>query len=375
MTAQPSRGEPPGWHGRPLEDLPWAVVIRVAVCWAVVCMILTLLAAAFLPRPFGFIGTTVVTGSMMPNIQPGDVALVQNLPEYGLGQVILFPNPARPEQRIMHRIVEIRDDGMLVTKGDANEMRDSTPVDPETVIGVGRILVPVIGLPIVWAANGYFLLVLLTVALTALVVRGTLRIELFPWVSKRAFVRAIIESTVVIAMLAVAVFVIFVGVARSAHAAFIERSVTEASWAMAGSTPTPTPTSEPSGTCSITDWIPEHWPNNQVVHFKVVNNTGSPIVPDPDGWVLVWTWTSDEQITVSGGAEFLNQVDRVVTYQAYTWSRIEPGEGEAAWLQITSASDTFLPPKDFLLNGAPCDFIPAAGDPVREVPAPPSSQP
>jgi signal peptidase I len=246
VTAAASVKHAPGWHGKPIDELPWAVLIRVAVCRGVACMIITLLAAAFLPRPFGFVGSTVVTGSMMPSIQPGDVALVQPIPQYGLGQVILFPNPAHPEQQTIHRIVEIRPDGMLVTKGDANEVRDSTPIDPATVIGVGRILVPGLGLPIVWAVNGYFLLVLATVLLTALVARGTLQIEFFPSVRKGDVGRTLIESTAVVAMLVVAAFIIVVGVARSAHADFVVRSPADASWAMATAPPTPTPTATPT---------------------------------------------------------------------------------------------------------------------------------
>ena len=247
MTAEGTQTQPPGWHGQPIEELPWAVLIRVAVCRGVACMLITLLAAAFIPRPFGFTGTTIVTGSMMPSIQPGDVALVQAIDEYGLGQVILFPNPARPEQLIIHRIWEIRPDGMLVTKGDANADPDSTPVDPETVIGVGRILVPAIGLPIVWGATGNFLLVIATVLLTALLLRGMLRIEFFPGVRKGEVGRAVIESAAVLAMLGMAAVVVTVGVARSAHAAFIDLSSAEASWAMATAPPQTPP-------CSITRW-------------------------------------------------------------------------------------------------------------------------
>ena len=364
--------DPPGWHGRPIEELPWAVVIRVAVCWGVVCMILTLLAAAFLPRPFGFIGTTVVSGSMMPNIQPGDVALVQPLDEYGLGQVILFPSSSDPDVQIMHRIVEIQPDGMLVTKGDANRVRDSAPVDPETVIGVGRILVPAIGLPIVWAVNGEFLLVVLTVLLTALLVRGTLRIEFFPSTRKRDGVRAIIESTAVVAMLGVAAFVIVVGVARSATADFVDRTSTEGSWAMTTTPPAPT------GTCTITKWTYNTWFDSRLgpqglLDFKIKNNTDVRI---PGSWTLEWTFQADERAYDS---DFTASVDQPagstsVTLVAEGWLYIE-ADGtvpvEKIQIGVTSASNTYLEPKDLLLNDAPCDFAPATAEQlVTVIPSP-----
>jgi len=73
---------PPGWRRRDIDDLPWPVLIRVAVCRGVLCMLITLLVVAFAPRPFGFTGTTVVSGSMTPGIQPGDVALVLPVEDY-----------------------------------------------------------------------------------------------------------------------------------------------------------------------------------------------------------------------------------------------------------------------------------------------------
>jgi len=334
--------DPPGWHGRPIEELPWAVVIRVAVCWGVVCMILTLLAAAFLPRPFGFIGTTVVSGSMMPNIQPGDVALVQPLDEYGLGQVILFPSSSDPDVQIMHRIVEIQPDGMLVTKGDANRVRDSAPVDPETVIGVGRILVPAIGLPIVWAVNGEFLLVVLTVLLTALLVRGTLRIEFFPSTRKRDGVRAIIESTAVVAMLGVAAFVIVVGVARSATADFVDRTSTEGSWAMTTATPpqpTPSPTAPlPSGVLTF-NYVQFNWKYGEggIVGLQastsVRRSEGTGIVPkialvvtidNSDGHYLVGAMPVVDPISVQWTADGPSEASGDDIVYRFTWTGALP---------------------------------------------------
>ncbi len=323
MTAEGTQTQPPGWHGQPIEELPWAVLIRVAVCRGVACMLITLLAAAFIPRPFGFTGTTIVTGSMMPSIQPGDVALVQAIDEYGLGQVILFPNPARPEQLIIHRIWEIRPDGMLVTKGDANADPDSTPVDPETVIGVGRILVPAIGLPIVWGATGNFLLVIATVLLTALLLRGMLRIEFFPGVRKGEVGRAVIESAAVLAMLGMAAVVVTVGVARSAHAAFIDLSSAEASWAMATAPPQTPP-------CSITQWVCQTWVEDRVgpqglIEFSIQYNTPQ-IVPWQITWTLQWRFHGNEQARDSDFTLSVTQVGHDVDAVRFaeTWASPSP---------------------------------------------------
>ena len=54
---------------------------------------------------------------------------------------------------VAHRIFAV-EDGEYVTKGDANPVPDTDRVAPENVVGVGRLVVPAIGLPIVWAQQG-----------------------------------------------------------------------------------------------------------------------------------------------------------------------------------------------------------------------------
>src|SRR5688572_708164 len=161
------------------EDLTWLAIIRISLCQSIFAITAGLAGIAILPQLLGFSASTIVSDSMEPRIQVGDVALTSSLPpdEYALGQVISFPNPVHPEQLLMHRIVEILPDGDFITKGDANPVPDSTPVDPDTVIGVGRILVPAIGHVIVWAVEGRWFLVIQTVLLSALVLRGMLRVR------------------------------------------------------------------------------------------------------------------------------------------------------------------------------------------------------
>jgi len=362
---------PPGWHSRDIEDLPWPVLLRVAVCRGVLCMLITLLVVAFIPRAFGFTGTTVVTGSMTPVIQPGDVALVWPLDEYLPGQVILFPNPAHVEQRTIHRIVEVRADGMLVTKGDANEVADSTPVDPDTVIGVGRILIPVIGLPIVWAANGAILLVLVTVLLGALLIRGTLTVEFFPRSRKARFARAVIEASVMMAMLVVAALVVNVGLARASHAFFVDRTAASATWAMV-------PPPDPTETCAIENWVYQVSNKKATADFQVVNRTDEPISASPTPWQLTWRFTGDEQAEKVKGnsiAQSITQVGDTVTYIPKPSATIEPGAAVAGQVEVRSDSGTFNPPTDFFLNGLPCAFVPVPPGQELIIIDPPSPTP
>ncbi len=112
------------------------------------CVMVTLLPLLFGWQPF-----VIITGSMEPGINAGDVVLVSPNPDPDqvVGRVISFEDPARPDHILTHRVVSINEDGTLVTKGDANPTVDSAPVPPETVTGLGRLLVQFVGLPVVWA--------------------------------------------------------------------------------------------------------------------------------------------------------------------------------------------------------------------------------
>ncbi len=101
----------------------------------------------------GYQPVLLTSGSMGPTISPGDLILLGDPPDDELlsqGAVITFPDPAVPGGLITHRIDGVREDGRYRTRGDANGAPDSTPVEPSEVVGVGRLLVPLIGLPLLW---------------------------------------------------------------------------------------------------------------------------------------------------------------------------------------------------------------------------------
>jgi signal peptidase I len=115
------------------------------------CVLVTLL-----PLLFGWQPYVIVTGSMEPGISAGDVVLVSPDPELQevVGRVVSFEDPARPDNILTHRVLSINEDGTLVTKGDANPTADSVPVPPQSVTGVGRLLIRFVGLPVVWSLTG-----------------------------------------------------------------------------------------------------------------------------------------------------------------------------------------------------------------------------
>ena len=95
---------------------------------------------------------------MVPALRPGDVVVVSpvragDVAELAPGKIILAADPAHPGQLLSHRLVGFTPDGNLITKGDANAVRDGRPVPPSGVRGVARLRVPLIGMPKVWARD------------------------------------------------------------------------------------------------------------------------------------------------------------------------------------------------------------------------------
>jgi signal peptidase len=125
-------------------------------------LLLTVLAglvvAAVAPQAVGFSAHVVVSGSMAPRINVGDVVLTQpvSAAELRPGQVLLFDDPQRPGGLLLHRLVSFDAAGALVTHGDANQSDDSVHVVASDVRGVATLRVPWVGLPAQWRGEGRF---------------------------------------------------------------------------------------------------------------------------------------------------------------------------------------------------------------------------
>ena len=106
------------------------------------------------PQVVGWQPRVVLTGSMMPTLRPGDVALIgpatvgkATLPP---GRVVLVRDPGRSSGFYLHRIVRYDDAGKIVTRGDANTSEDWPAVEAPRVAGQLRLVVPAVGLPLLW---------------------------------------------------------------------------------------------------------------------------------------------------------------------------------------------------------------------------------
>ena len=95
----------------------------------------------------------VVSTSMLPTLNVGDVIIVQGLPvtqikaNYTTGDIVVYRSPYDPDKRIVHRAVKIenRSDGYwFTTKGDNNDQPD-VPFPQTYYIGKVIARIPYVG--------------------------------------------------------------------------------------------------------------------------------------------------------------------------------------------------------------------------------------
>ncbi|SDQ11713.1 LamG-like jellyroll fold domain-containing protein [Quadrisphaera sp. DSM 44207] len=151
-------------------------------CWAGLSLLVGLLALALVPVALGWRSDVVLSGSMRPAVEPGDVVVSAPVGpgqvragRVRAGQVVVVDDPVRPGGSLVHRVAEVRPDGRLVTRGDANEHPDSTPVEPTAVHGRAVVRVPAAGLPALWLHQGAYGPLLLGTAALVLVARRAVR--------------------------------------------------------------------------------------------------------------------------------------------------------------------------------------------------------
>lgn len=133
-------------------------------------VLLTLLVVAVAPTVLGWNTYVVQSGSMEPRISAGDVAHGRPLAaddEIAIGRVHTFVDPSRDDGRILlHRVEARNDDGTWQTSGDANPSPDATPVPRTAFVDRATLLVPWIGLPVLWARTGHWLRLTVWLAVT-----------------------------------------------------------------------------------------------------------------------------------------------------------------------------------------------------------------
>ncbi len=146
-AAPASAGARPARHLRHASR-PWAR--------AVLAVLAGLLFWSVAPAAAGWESAVVLTGSMEPAIRPGDIVVSDPDPgrELMAGNVVVVEAPGRPGHTVVHRVVERDANDALILRGDANATNDSTPIGEGDVLGVVRLRIGWVGLPVVWWHQG-----------------------------------------------------------------------------------------------------------------------------------------------------------------------------------------------------------------------------
>lgn len=125
----------------------------------------------------GYIPMTVVTGSMKPELNPGDLIVVKeiNLNSINCNDIITFR--FNDNRIITHRAVEILNDSgelKIRTKGDANDEADNWQVSQKNIIGKVSFKMPLFGYFVKLMASWKGFVIILVIPLLILI-SGELR--------------------------------------------------------------------------------------------------------------------------------------------------------------------------------------------------------
>lgn len=116
-----------------------ALQIVLCVCIAVmlvfnICAMVQRAQGKQMPVVFGYSFAVVVSGSMEPAIQIGDVVVIKSQKDYQKDDVITFCDTLTGDY-VTHRIILVSEDGKFLTKGDANNTDDKLAIPQDAVVG------------------------------------------------------------------------------------------------------------------------------------------------------------------------------------------------------------------------------------------------
>ena len=136
------------------------------------------------PSVGGFLPLIVLTDSMYPEIESGDLIICHtaDADEIQVGDVIAFFDPAGNGTTIVtHRVLEIKKDQGLsfITKGDNNNTEDKLPVPGDSLVGVYRKRIPGAGNVAMFMQTSTGLIVCVVIPIILLVAYDVIRRRMY----------------------------------------------------------------------------------------------------------------------------------------------------------------------------------------------------
>jgi len=124
--------------------------LAISIGSAAVTFILAIVLAPILLVPFGFRSATVMSGSMTPTLEMGDIAIERPIApgEARVGDVITFSDPEDSDRLVTHRVRSMSvkgDEYTFETKGDANNTGETWHIVADGTIGRVSLAIPKVG--------------------------------------------------------------------------------------------------------------------------------------------------------------------------------------------------------------------------------------
>ena len=128
-----------------------------------------------IPSIFGYSSLMVATGSMSGTIEEGDLIIIKNTGDYKVGEIVTFFQDGDTIPTT-HRIIGVDDEGLWITRGDANNSKDSRSISSDEIIGEWVMTIPYVGTFIDWAVEGggliYIIGIFLILGLGIYIIKG-----------------------------------------------------------------------------------------------------------------------------------------------------------------------------------------------------------
>lgn len=127
-----------------------AASLSKGLAWPLVIVSCALLGGLILAHVAGYHALTVVSGSMEPSIDVGDMVVNRSVSPLRArpGDVISFRDPTNLHRVITHRVQDVRVAGLrawFVTKGDANNAAERWDIPIDGKIGQVELQIPKVG--------------------------------------------------------------------------------------------------------------------------------------------------------------------------------------------------------------------------------------
>ena len=137
------------------------IIIVVLVFFLVVGIIGKLQLSVENPYPsfWGYRTLTVLTGSMSPNINPGDIVIIReaNINSIEVGDVVTYNTDNILVTHRVNQIIKEDNSLLFVTKGDANNTVDADAIGANQILGVEVFHIPYAGYVIQFVNKNFIL--------------------------------------------------------------------------------------------------------------------------------------------------------------------------------------------------------------------------